>query len=129
MASSTDISRPHKTLITLAEELWRTGSIFRLDRHTWRCARASAAEALDTTGSNGVPLITADFGIRPRGSTVPERLNVAPSFRHLAAMFLAGIALALQLASESDGPDHPTAPNRLIEGAHTCARDEIILEL
>jgi hypothetical protein len=38
------------------------------------------AEALDTTDLNGGALFNAEFGIRHRGSTVPERSGVALSF-------------------------------------------------
>jgi hypothetical protein len=36
---------------------------------------------LDTTDLNGGALFNAEFGIRHRGSTVPERSGVALSFR------------------------------------------------
>ncbi|WP_206540879.1 hypothetical protein, partial [Pseudomonas helleri] len=43
------------------------------------------AEALGTTDLNGGALFNAEFGIRHRGSTVPERSGVALSFcRRLA---------------------------------------------
>ncbi|WP_223865693.1 hypothetical protein, partial [Pseudomonas aeruginosa] len=38
------------------------------------------AEALGTTDLNGGALFNAEFGIRHRGSTVPERSGVALSF-------------------------------------------------
>ncbi|WP_236198006.1 hypothetical protein, partial [Pseudomonas putida] len=47
------------------------------------------AEALGMTDLNGGALFNAEFGIRHRGSTVPERSGVALSFCRRPASLLA----------------------------------------
>ncbi|MDV7898378.1 hypothetical protein ACIUZM_07450, partial [Pseudomonas aeruginosa] len=50
------------------------------------------AEALGTTDLNGGALFNAEFGIRHRGSTVPERSGVALSFCRRPASWTWGVA-------------------------------------
>ncbi|MEV2048087.1 hypothetical protein ABZQ43_33520, partial [Pseudomonas aeruginosa] len=61
------------------------------------------AEALGTTDLNGGALFNAEFGIRHRGSTVPERSGVALSF--CRRLVIAPLVLKLFLPSQcrSDG--------------------------
>ncbi|MBW6218155.1 hypothetical protein KZ868_20665, partial [Pseudomonas aeruginosa] len=63
------------------------------------------AEALGTTDLNGGALFNAEFGIRHRGSTVPERSGVALSFCRRPFIVIAPLVLKLFLPSQcrSDG--------------------------
>ncbi|MDV7900023.1 hypothetical protein R4J99_31225, partial [Pseudomonas aeruginosa] len=58
-------------------------------------------EALGTTDLNGGALFNAEFGIRHRGSTVPERSGVALSFCRRP-----GIPLEAQLENPETGQYH-----------------------
>ena len=70
------VGRVSATDISIAAQLPADGRRGSVDQ----AGNPTQAEALDMTDLNGGALFNAEFGIRHRGSTVPERSGVALSF-------------------------------------------------